>query len=96
MQSAGTFIGRQADGPLAGWPLVADGQGGTIVASPTGTCWNRGHVDPSTLDAAGCWAAVDRYYASKVGRAHLAEHRAKRAAERAAQLAEFNRGQLLR
>ena len=90
--TAGTMLGEQAEGPLAGWPIIADGQGGTVLASPTGTSYHRGHT--SSLDSAGCWAAVDRFYASAVYRTFRVGYDAKRAAKRAADLADFNRRQL--
>jgi hypothetical protein len=89
----GVLLGEQANGPLAGWPIVADGQGGTVLASPTGTSYHRGET--SSLDSAGCWAAVDAFYASDLYRVFRAGYDAKRAAERAALLADFNRRQLL-
>lgn len=90
--AVGSILGEQAVGPLAGWPIVADGQGGTVLASPTGTSYHR--VD-STLDSEGCWRAVDTFYATDLYRVFRAGYDAKRAAKRAAQLAAFNRGQLL-
>lgn len=89
----GTMLGEQADGPLAGWPIIADGQGGTVLASPTGTSYHRGET--SSLDSEGCWAAVDRFYASPLYRVFRQGYEAQRAARSAARLADFNRRQLL-
>ena len=91
---AGTILGEQADGPLTGWPIIADGEGGTVLASPTGTSYHRGET--STLDSDACWRAVDGFYASTLYRVFRAGYDAKRAAERAASLAAFNREQLAR
>ena len=90
---AGELLGEQASGPLAGWPIVADGLGGSILASPTGTSYHRGET--STLESSACWAAVDRFYASSVYRSFRAGYDAQRQARRAAELADFNRRQLL-
>jgi hypothetical protein len=90
---AGDMLGEKAEGPLAGWPIIADGQGGTILASPTGTSYHRG--DTSSLDSEACWAAVDRFYAGPVYKVFRRGYDARRQAERAARLADFNRDQLL-
>jgi hypothetical protein len=90
---AGDMLGEQAEGPLAGWPIIADGQGGTILASPTGTSYHRGET--SSLDSEACWAAVDRFYAGPVYKVFRRGYDARRQAERAARLADFNRDQLL-
>jgi hypothetical protein len=90
---AGDMLGEQAEGPLAGWPIIADGQGGTILASPTGTSYHRGET--SSLDSEACWAAVDRFYAGPVYKVFRRGYDARRQAARAARLADFNRDQLL-
>jgi hypothetical protein len=82
--SVGTMLGQQPSGPLVGWPIIADGQGGTVLASPTGTSYHR--VD-STLDSDGCWRAVDAFYATATYRAFRADYDAQREAVRAARLA---------
>lgn len=82
----GDMLGEHADGPLAGWPVIADGVGGLVLASPTGTSYHR---LTSTLDSDGCWRAVDAFYASPVYAAFRRGYDAKRAAKRAADLAAY-------
>jgi hypothetical protein len=89
--AAGDMLGEQADGPLVGWPIVADGQGGTVLASPTGTSYHRGET--STLASEGCWAAVDAFYASGTYKAFRRGYDAQRAARRERQLAEIRAAQ---
>jgi hypothetical protein len=79
------MLGEQTDGPLAGWPIIADGNGGTILASPIGVCYHR--VD-STLDSRGCWNAVDTFYASGVYQSFRRGYDAQRQARRAERVAD--------
>jgi hypothetical protein len=80
----GSLLGENDEGPLTGWPIVADGQGGTILASPTGTSYHR---ETSTLDSDGCWLAVDTFYATDLYKVFRSGYDAKREAIRAARLA---------